>query len=111
MNEHWPIRGFKWRPWLKSRRDHWSYARAYMVRAGETDNEKRRQMLLEMAGAWIELGLEEGLGGARNRPLTDWRGSSIGLIAANIRATIISVVKSLGTKLSSRFSLILAKLK
>ncbi len=109
------MRGAKWRQLLKSPRDHWYYARGYLVRAEETDNEKHRQVLLNMASACIELGLEEGLGGAFNDPGTDCTlerpGRVVGLTAAVIPATIISVARALRTKLNGTFSSISAQLK
>ena len=45
---------------MKSRHDHWPRARACLVLAEETGDENDRQVLLEMASAWIELGLERG---------------------------------------------------
>jgi len=65
--------------------------------------------------AWIELGLEDGLGGARDSRLMDLplerRGRSIGPIAAGIAISIISAVKRLRTKLKNTFSLVSTQLK
>ena len=86
-----------------------------MVSAEETSDEAHRQVLLDMACAWIELGLEDGLGGARDSRLTDRplerRGRSIGPIAAGIPISIISAVKRLRTKLNNTFSSVSTQLK
>jgi hypothetical protein len=100
---------------MKSRHDHWSHARACMISAEEIRDETHRQMLLDMACASIELGLEDGLGGASDSPLTDRslerRGRSIDLIASGILFAINSAVKRLRTKIDGTFSSISTQLK
>ena len=92
---------------MKSRHDHWPRARDCLILAEETGDENDRQVLLEMASAWIERGLEEGLGDGRNIPSTErsleGRGPSAGSIAAGIPVAIISAVKRLWTKITARF--------
>ena len=57
-----------------------------------------------LEAAWIELGLEEGLGDGRNSPSTERslerRGPSTGSIAAGIPVAIISAVKRVRTKIN-----------
>ena len=100
---------------MKSRHDHWPCAGACLVLAEETSDENDRQVLLEMASACIELGLEEGLGDGRNSPSTDrsleQREPSTGSIAAGIPIAIISAVKRLRTKINGTFSSISTQLK
>jgi hypothetical protein len=100
---------------MKSRHDHWPRARDCLILAEETSDENDRQVLLEMASAWIERGLEEGLGDGRNSPSTDRslerRGPSTGSIAAGIPIAIISAVKRLRTKINGTFSSISTQLK
>ncbi len=100
---------------MKSRHDHWPRARDCLSLAEETSDENDRQVLLEMASAWIELGLEEGLCEGRNSPLRDRSlerpEPSTGLIAAGIPIAIISAVKRLRTKINGTFSSISTQLK
>ncbi len=100
---------------MKSSHDHWPCARTCLVWAEETSDENDRRALLEMASAWIELGLEEDLGDWRNSPLTDRslerRGPSTGSIAAGIPVAIISAAKLLRTKINGTFSSISTQLK
>ena len=100
---------------MKSRHDHWPRARDCLILAEETSDENDRRVLLEMASAWIERGLEEGLGDGRNIPSTErsleGRGPSAGSIAAAIPVAIISAVKRLRTKINRTFSSISTQLK
>jgi len=99
---------------LKTPHDYWSYARHCMVWAEEVNNEARRQTLINMASAWIELGLEEGLGSTTESPVinhaVERRECRIGPIAAGIPA-ILSITKGLRVRISATLSSVFSQLK